>query len=180
MTNSTLENMDAAAGGAFLSLTIPQATAFMEKMASNQDWNEEHLQPRKRGGGMHQIKEIDMLSAKMDLLMKRLEERANEKQEVMHVHDSRMTCKECGNIGHTGNNCSKTQEDVNFVNNYRPQQNQGWNQQQRPNYQGNYQDNYQGNNFNNFNQPPLRELISGQAKIIEDLSRKLASNDKIL
>ena len=74
-------------------------------------------------------------------------------------------------------------EDVNFVNNnyLHPQQNQGWNQQQRPNYQGNSQGNYQGNNYNNFNsQPPLRELIFGQAKIMEGLSRKLASNDKIL
>jgi len=73
--------MDAAAGGAFLSLTIAQATALVEKMVSNQGWNEEHLQTCKRGGGMHQLKEVDMLSAKMDLLMKRLEERADEKQE---------------------------------------------------------------------------------------------------
>ena len=88
---------------------------------------------------MHQLKEVDMLSAKMDLLMKKLEDRANEKQEVMHIHDSRMTCEVCGNIGHSGNRCPETQEDVNFVNNYFcPQQNQGWNQQQRPNYQGNY------------------------------------------
>ena len=66
--------------------------------------------------------------------------------------------------------------DVNFINknNYHPQQNQGWNQQQRSNYQGNYQD----NNFNN--QPPLKELVFGQAKIMEGLSRKLASNDKML
>ena len=86
-----------------------------------------------------------------------------------------MTCEECGNTGHSGSNCLEIHEDVNFVNNnyFRPQQNQGWNQQQRPNYQG--------NNYNNFNnQPPLRELISGQAKIMEGLSRNLASNDKIL
>ena len=38
---------------------------------------------------MHQLKEVDMLSTKMDLLMKRLEERANQKKEVMHIHDSR-------------------------------------------------------------------------------------------
>ena len=74
LTNSTRETMDAAAGGAFLSLTIPAAIALVEKMASNQGWNQEHVQTRKRGGGMHQLKEIDMLSAKMDLLMKRLEE----------------------------------------------------------------------------------------------------------
>ena len=74
LTNSTRETMDAAAGGAFLSLTIPAATTLVEKMASNQGWNEEHLQTYKRGGGMHQLKEVDMLSAKMDLLMKRLED----------------------------------------------------------------------------------------------------------
>ena len=63
-----------------------------------------------------------MLSTKIDLLMKRLKERANEKKEVMHIHDSRMTCEECGNTGHSENNCPKTQEDMNFINNnYRPQ-----------------------------------------------------------
>ena len=70
LTNSTHETMDAAARGAFLSLTIPDETALVEKMASNKRWNEEHTQPRKRGGGIHQLKEVDMLSAKMDLLIK--------------------------------------------------------------------------------------------------------------
>ena len=142
LTNSTRENMDAAARGAFLSLTLPWATALVEKIASNQGWSEEHLQPHKRGG-MHQVKEVDMLSAKMDLLMKRLEDWANDKQEVMHIHDSCMTCLECGNTGHLGNNCPETHEDVNFINNnnYHPQQNQGWGQQQRPNYQSKYQGN---------------------------------------
>jgi hypothetical protein len=40
--------------------------------------------------------------------------------------------------------------------------------------------NPQDNNFNNFTQPPLRELISSQSKIMENLFKKLASNDKIL
>jgi uncharacterized coiled-coil protein SlyX len=84
--------MDAAAGGAFLSLTIAQVTALVEKMASNQGWNEERTQTCKRGGVMHQLKEVDMLSTKMDLLMKRLNERAGEKNEVIHIHDSCMTC----------------------------------------------------------------------------------------
>ena len=35
LSNNTRETMDAAAGGAFLSLTISQATALVEKMASN-------------------------------------------------------------------------------------------------------------------------------------------------
>ena len=64
--------MDAATEGAFLSLTIPATTTLVEKMASNQGWNEERVQTRKIGGGMHQLKEVNMLSAKMDLLMKKL------------------------------------------------------------------------------------------------------------
>jgi hypothetical protein len=36
LNTSTREKMDAAAGGAFLSLTIEQATTLVEKMASNQ------------------------------------------------------------------------------------------------------------------------------------------------
>ena len=72
---------------------------------------------------MHQLKEVDMLSAKMDLLMKKLEDRANEKQEVMHIHDSCMMCEVCGSTGHSRNSYPETHEDVDFVhNNYsRPQ-----------------------------------------------------------
>jgi hypothetical protein len=125
LTNSTRETMDATAGGAFLSLTINQATALMEKIASNQGWNEERTQTRKTGGGMHQLKEADKLSVKMDLLMKRLDERAGEKKEVLHIHDSRMTCEECGDTGYLESSCPELQEDVNYLNNnsnyYRPQ-----------------------------------------------------------
>ena len=94
-----------------------------------------------------------------------------------------MTCEVSENTGHSGNNCPETQEDVNFINNnnYHPHQNQGWGQQQRPNYHGNYQGNYQGNNFNNsYNQPSLKDLVLGQAKINFNISKKLAPNDKIL
>jgi hypothetical protein len=44
--------MDAATGETFLSLTIAQAIALVEKIASNQGWNEERTQTCKRGGGM--------------------------------------------------------------------------------------------------------------------------------
>ena len=71
-----------------------------------------------------------MLAAKMDLLMKRLDERTTEKKEVMHIHDSGVTCEECGEIGYTGTNFPELREDVNYINNndnnnYHPQQNQG-------------------------------------------------------
>jgi hypothetical protein len=49
--------------------------------------------------------------------MKKHKDRANEKKEVMHINDSHMTCEECENTGHSGNNCAEVQEDVNFVNN---------------------------------------------------------------
>ena len=45
-------HLDAAAGGAYLDLTIAMATALIEKMVSNQGWNEERSQPRTKGG-MH-------------------------------------------------------------------------------------------------------------------------------
>jgi hypothetical protein len=41
LITSTRETLDAARGGAFLSLTIRDETALVEKMASNQGWNEE-------------------------------------------------------------------------------------------------------------------------------------------
>jgi hypothetical protein len=62
--------------------------------------------------------------------MKKLEDRVSEKREVMYINDSCMTCEVCGNTRHSGSNCPELQEDVNYINNnYRPQQNQGWNQQ---------------------------------------------------
>jgi len=72
-----------------------------------------------------------MLAAEMDLLMKRLDERATKKKEVMHIHDSGMTYEECGETRHIGTNCLELREDMNYINNNyynnRPQQNQGWN-----------------------------------------------------
>jgi hypothetical protein len=51
---------------------------------------------------MHQLKEVDMLSTKMDLLMKKLEDRASEKKEVIYIHDSRMTCECVATLGNQG------------------------------------------------------------------------------
>jgi len=66
-----------------------------------------------------------MLAAKMDLLMERLDERTVEKEELMHIHDSGMTCGDCGETGHIGTNCPELREDMNYINNnnyyyYRP------------------------------------------------------------
>jgi hypothetical protein len=72
----------------------------IEKMVANHGWSEECLQTRKKSGGMYTVKEVDMLFAKMDLLMKKFEDQAKEKQEVMQVRDLHMTCEVCGNTRH--------------------------------------------------------------------------------
>jgi len=97
LISSTFESIDVAAGGAFLSLKLLDAKALVEKMASNSTCNEEHTQSRKKGGGIHHLKEADMVTAKLDLIMKKLNIK---KKEIMHVNDSHMTCEECGDYGH--------------------------------------------------------------------------------
>ena len=59
-------HVDAAVGGAFLSLSIAGATALIKKMVANQSWGEEQKQQK----GMHTEKEADMLATKIDLLLK--------------------------------------------------------------------------------------------------------------
>jgi hypothetical protein len=46
LTPTARDHIDAAAGGAFFSLTIDRVKTLIEKMVSNQGWNEERLQPR--------------------------------------------------------------------------------------------------------------------------------------
>ena len=124
---------------------------------------------------MHTVKEADMLAAKMDLLMKRLDERAHEKKAMkgtVQAIESQMTCEVCGNVGHSGNDCPETREDVAFINNgFR----QGNNNQSR--FQGS--NNNYNSNFNS-NQPSLKDLVLGQAKINENITKKLMFNDKMI
>ena len=126
--NTPAQNhIDAASGGSFVSLSVAAAKVLVEEIASNQSWKgERQQQPRK---GIHHVDSIDILAAKMDLLMKKLE---SPHQEANQVMDSRMTCETCGETGHTGTSCPITQEEAHFVgsnnsNNsgFHPQQ--GWN-----------------------------------------------------
>ncbi|XP_021303776.1 uncharacterized protein LOC110430425 [Sorghum bicolor] len=106
LTPMSKGHVDAATGGAFLSLTIENATTLIEKM--------------------------------------RLDGHATDPTTgTIQAIDSRMTCKECGNVGHMGINCPSTQEDASFINN-------GFRQQQQ-----------------------------GQAKINENLVKKLSENDQM-
>jgi hypothetical protein len=66
------------------------------------------------------MKEADMLAAKIDLLMKRLDDHAAGKEAMkstVQAMDSHMTCEVCGEVGHLGNNCLETHEDAVYINN---------------------------------------------------------------
>jgi hypothetical protein len=67
---------------------------------------------------MHTVKEADMLAAKIDLLLKKFDERAtNANTGTINALDSQMTCEVYENIGHLGNDCPETHEDAAYINN---------------------------------------------------------------
>jgi len=70
--------------------------------------------------GMHTVKETYMLAAKIDPLIKRLDERADEKEAIygtVKAMDLHMTCEVCGESGHLENDCPETREDDTYINN---------------------------------------------------------------
>jgi hypothetical protein len=123
---------------------------------------------------MHSVKEADMLAAKLDLLLSRLNEMAHEKEAMkatVQATESQMTCEVYGEVGHSGNNCPETHEEASYINNGFRQQgnNNRWNNQSRP--QGG---NSKFNSNYNSNQPSLRDLVLGPARINENLTKKLS------
>ena len=86
LTPMSKGHLDAAAGGAFLSLTVEAATALITKMVENQAWEEDRTTPKAQKG-MHTVKETDMLAAKIDLLLKRFDGSA-----TPEASGARMTC----------------------------------------------------------------------------------------
>ena len=120
------------------------------------------------------MKEMDFLAAKIDLLMKRLDGQATDPTiGTVQAIDSRMTCEECGNVGHMGINCPGTLEDASFINNGFRQQQQGNGRNNQNHPQGNY------SSFNS-SQPSLKDLVLGQVKINENLVKKLSENNQML
>ena len=129
LTQTVRDHVDAAASGAFFSLSPERATSLVEKMVSNQDWSDDRLQSCQQR--MHSVKEADMLAAKIDLLLKKFEGYPQDKapMQTLQALEARMKCKVCGNTRHSDNDCPKTQEEAMFINNngFRPQGGQGWN-----------------------------------------------------
>ena len=93
-------------------------------MVSSQGWSDERLQPRTKG--MHTIKETDMIAAKLDLLIKKMEEESKQPIHApVYAMGSHFTCVVCGNDGHLVNDCPETREDTAHIiinNRYRPPQ----------------------------------------------------------
>jgi hypothetical protein len=143
-----------------------------------QSWIDErtHTHTRK----VHQLEEVDMLTIKIDLLMRKLEDLSLDHRKMV---DTRMTCEECEEMGHMGVNCLTVYQDINFVGNsnngFRPNQgfNLGWS---KPNFSSdNRQQGGNGQNFNR-NEPSLRDIVRDQLRINAEFSKKLLANDKVL
>jgi hypothetical protein len=96
LIRSARKHIDAA-GGSFFPLSIEEAWALIETMASSQSWNDEctHTHTRK----VRQLEEVDMLTTKIDLLMKKLEDPSFDH---LKIADFRMMCEECGETSHMG------------------------------------------------------------------------------
>jgi hypothetical protein len=133
LIRSARDHIDAAARGSFFTLGIEEARKLIEKMASNQSWDEEHTQTHTHK--VQRLEEVDMLTAKIDLLMKKLE---NPGLDHLKMVDARVTCEDCRETCHMGINCLTIFQDVNFVGNsingFCPSQgfNAGWNKPSFP------------------------------------------------
>jgi hypothetical protein len=119
LTPMSKEHIDAAVGGAFLSLIIDEATTLIDKMVANHGWGEERSQPTQQED-MHTMKETYMFVTRMNPLLKRLDERAAKKETMygtVKVMDSHMICEVYGDVGHSGNDCPETRGNTTYINN---------------------------------------------------------------
>jgi hypothetical protein len=129
---------------------------------------------------VHQLEEVDMLTTKINLLMKKLE---NPGLDHLKMVDARVTCEECREIDHMGINYPTVSQDVNLVgysnNGFRPNQgfNAGWNKSSF--LSNNNQQGDMGQNFNK-SKPPLKDIVRDQLMINSEVGKKLLANDRIL
>jgi hypothetical protein len=110
-----------------------------------------------------------MLTAKIDLLIKKLENPGLDHLKMVYA---RVTCEECRETGHMGIHCATVSQDVNFVDNsnngFYPNQvfNARWN---KPYFAfDNRQHGGNGQNFNR-NEPSLRDIIRDQVRINDEV-----------
>jgi hypothetical protein len=177
LIRSAREHIDVAAGGSFFALSIKEAHKLVEKMASNQSWDEDCTQTHTRM--VHQLEEVDMLTTRIDLLMKKLE---NPGLDHLKMVDARVTCEECRETCHMGINSPTIPQDVNFVDNssngFCPNQgfNAGWNKPSFP-----FDNDQQGGMGQNINisEPSLKDIVWDQLRINSEAGKRLPANDRI-
>ena len=106
------EQLDATAGGSFLSLTPRKAEILMEKMSKNQGWSQKDTQHCHQSEELPE--EVNAISTKMDVLLNWLDQRANYKKDRQAIQDT----------------MNSTPNTSLIVNNLAPTQSrQGWNSQ---------------------------------------------------
>jgi hypothetical protein len=178
LIRSAREHIDAATRGSFFALSIEEAHKLVEKMTSNQSWDEERTQTHTCK--VHQLEEVDMFTTKIVLLMKKLE---NPGLDHLKMVDAQLMCEEFGETCHMGINCPTVSQDVNFVGNsnngfHRNQGfNAGWNKSSFP--FDNCQQGGNGQNFNR-NEPYFRDIIRDQVRINDKVGKKIHVTEKLL
>ena len=119
LTQKAHEQLDATAGGAFMSLTLGKAKALMERMDSNEGWSQDNIQSCNKSEEAPE--EVCALSTKMDVLLNWLEQWANYKKDRQAIQDAFNSQNVCGE--YLGVEFPEYQEDINIViNNSTPQQ----------------------------------------------------------
>nr|XP_027071867.1 uncharacterized protein LOC113696688 [Coffea arabica] len=181
LTYPTKMHVDAAAGGALMGKTAEEAQQLIEEMAANNyKWANERGSTR-RTAGMLEIDTLNMLSAKMDNVVKMLNRHvgSSSNQGVVVA-----CCTTCGG-DHDDSMCSSS-EHVQYLNNYnRPPQNNPYSNTYYPGWRNhpNFGWKDQGNQQRPVNPPdfqpkqPLLESKPTWELAIEKLAN--VSNDKI-
>jgi hypothetical protein len=75
------EHLDVAAKGSFLSLTTGQVNTLMLNISENQGWTQKNTQQCHQSEEVQEDEELRELSTSMDVLLNKLEERANLKKD---------------------------------------------------------------------------------------------------
>jgi hypothetical protein len=178
LIHTVREHIDDVVGGSFFALNIEEARKLIEKMASNQSRDDERTPSHTRK--VHQLEEVYMLTAKIDLLMKKLE---NSGLDHLKMVNARVTYEECRETGHMGLNCPMVCQDANFVghsnNGFCLNQslNSRWN---KPSFLiDNHQQGDSGQNFNR-NELQLKDIIRDQLRINDEFGTKIHPTDKLL
>jgi hypothetical protein len=79
LSQKSHEQLDATAGGSFMSLTAGKAKILMEKMVENQSWPSSNIQSCDQSE--EALEELCALSTKLDVFLNWLNERANYKED---------------------------------------------------------------------------------------------------